>query len=140
MSEQGIKWLLLEGALPLLGAGALYILYGFGRWVSSDNKSSFALRIKAAVDPMGWLYGAIIVAMQTGLKGFGVSAAGNMPFWAFGGAAIAGIVLLAAMGDKGQKAGWEPPTSLQIFSGLMVGVILFLGYTTQVRLHPEIAL
>lgn len=137
ISAAGWNWVVWEGALPLLGAGVLYILWGIVRWAVSANKKSFALPLKPAIDSLGWLYGAIIVAVQTGIKGLPLQSAGSMPYWAFAGAVICLLVLLAAMGERGQNPQWEPPLTTQFVAAGMVLAILFMGYTTHALLHPE---
>lgn len=126
--KQALKWLLMEGAVPLLGASVLYLLYGGCRWLVSTKKSAFALPWKPAVDALGWLYGAIIIAVQTGWKGLSATGAGYTPYWAFFGAAGCFMVLLAAMNERGQDPTWEPPIMLQLFAGVMVVAILYAGF------------
>jgi hypothetical protein len=63
-----VNWLLLEGLLPLAGAGVIYLLWGAFRYVAATDKAQFTYHWREAADPLGWLYGAIIIAAQSALK------------------------------------------------------------------------
>jgi hypothetical protein len=65
-----ISWLLFEGLLPLIGAGLIYLLWGFFRYLASTNKTEFSYHWSEAADPLGWLYGAVILAAQSALQSF----------------------------------------------------------------------
>lgn len=134
MENQAVQWLLLEGALPLLGAGILYVLLAFSRWLVSTNKRAFSVRWRPALDSLSWLYGGVIIAVQTGFKGWGLDKAGVLPFVAFIVAGVCFLVTVAAMLERGQTPGWEPPIMMQLFAALMVAGILYAGYETQVIL------
>lgn len=56
-----IAWLLLEGLLPLFGAGAIYLVWGVCTYAAATAGSEFNYRWKEAADPLGWLYGSIII-------------------------------------------------------------------------------
>ncbi len=130
MSNLGeeLSWLALEGLLPLLGAGILYVLWGFFRYTCTNNKAAFRYEWWEAIDPLGWLYGAVIIAAQSASKGFST---GNHKVLSWGcviGGFACLLLLLAAMTDRGGDASWKPPISLQLFSALLVAVILYAGF------------
>lgn len=131
MGNPTIKWLILEGLLPLLGAGILYVIWGCCRYVASGNKSTFKFEWLQALDPLGWLYGAVIIACQSGLKGLAIKNSGLLPLMCFAVAAICFLLLISAMTERGQASGWQPPLSLQIWSGILVIGILFAGFRVQ---------
>ena len=60
------RWLFIEGLLPLLGGGALFLIWGAMRWVTASDKSQFSYSWNEARDPMAWLYGAAILSAQAG--------------------------------------------------------------------------
>ena len=125
-----MKWLFIEGLAPLLGAGVLYVLWGIFRYLATDNKQSFSYEWWQAADPLGWLYGAVIIAVQSAMKC--TAAKNNVLLWmcVFGGLACL-LLLMAAMTDRGTKQAWKPPSSLQITAVLLVAAILYAGF--QVR-------
>ena len=62
-----ITWLLWEGLVPLFGASTVYLASGFYKQLASPG-SKFAW--SAAADSMGWLYGALIIAVQSAVRFF----------------------------------------------------------------------
>jgi hypothetical protein len=131
MSYLATKWLLLEGILPLLGAGILYVIWGGCRYVVSSDPTKFAFEWAPALDPLGWLYGAVIISCQSGLRALPVSNAGVLPYVCFAAAAICFLLLVSAMTERGASAAWQPPPLLKIFSGGLVVAILFAGFRVQ---------
>lgn len=125
------KWLVLEGLLPLLGAGLLYVIWGGCRYVASSNKPTFAFEWVQALDPIGWLYGAVIISCQSGLRGLPISSAGIIPYMCFVAAAICFLLLISAMTERGAVATWRPPLTLQIGAGILVIGILYAGFRVQ---------
>jgi hypothetical protein len=132
VSNMQLKWLFLEGLVPLLGAGILYILWGIFRYLATDNKQSFSYEWWQAADPLGWLYGAVIIAVQSAMKC--TTSENNVLLWmcVLGGLSCL-LLLMAAMTDRGTKQAWKPPSSLQITAVLLVAAILYAGF--QVRAH-----
>jgi hypothetical protein len=126
-----MKWLIFEGVLPIFGAGVLYSLWGLliaiarGSW-----KPAFAWR--EAVDPLGWLYGALIIAIQAAVRSLAVRPTGSPVTWAcMIGAGFCFMLLLAAMSARGQHANWQPRLPLKLFAGVVVIGTLACGYFAQ---------
>ena len=131
MSDPIIKWLVLEGLMPILGAGILYVIWGCCRYIVSNNKSNFKFEWLQALDPLGWLYGAVIIACQSGLKSLSITNAGFLPLMCFTVAAICFLLLISAMTERGADSTWQPPPFLQISSGVLIICILFAGFRVQ---------
>jgi hypothetical protein len=126
-----MKWLIFEGLLPIFGAGVLYSLWGLliaiarGSW-----KPAFAWR--EAVDPLGWLYGALIIAIQASIRSAIGRAERSLLTWGcMIGAGFCLMLLLAAMNQRGQASGWQPRLPLKVFASLLVIGVLTLGYFAQ---------
>jgi hypothetical protein len=127
MSEQ-YRWLLLEGITPLFGAGFFYVLWGACRYIAAVNKAAFKYHWAEALDPLGWLYGALIVAVQTATKCLsGTSIHESVAWWCIAGSVACLFLLLAAMNDRAASPGWKPPLVLQGLAVILVGAILFAG-------------
>ncbi|WP_426337096.1 hypothetical protein ACN9MY_07770 [Pseudoduganella sp. R-31] len=62
MMNEPIRWLLIEGIAALFGAGGLYLLVGLCFKIAGST-NPFAWR--EAFDPLGWLYGAIVIDIQS---------------------------------------------------------------------------
>jgi len=99
-----LKWLIFEGALPLFGAGVLYLLWGLLIAIARGSWSPpFAWR--EAVDPLGWLYGALIVVIQAAARSFAAKPERTLLAWAcMIGVGFCFMLLLAAMSARGQDA------------------------------------
>ncbi len=132
------KWLIFEGLIPLFGAAFIYTFWGACRFVVATNKSIFKYGWKQALDPLGWLYGAVIIAFQSGLDGITVTNAGIFPYTCFAAALACFFLLMAAMTERGQSSAWQPPISLQLITGVLVLVILFASFKVQVLLLPGV--
>jgi hypothetical protein len=129
MESESVRWLFMEGLIPLLGAGALFLLWGICRFAVASDKSKFTYAWPQALDPLGWLYGAVIIAFQAGWKGVGISGAGVLPYVCFAAAAICLLLLISAMTERGALATWEPPTRLKVCALLLVLGILYSGFS-----------
>ena len=124
-----LMWLLLEGVLPLMGAGMLYLIWGVLRYVSAMEKTQFAYQWAEAADPLGWLYGAIIIATQSAMKCFSASSEHETLGWGcIFGAVFCLLLLVAAMTDRGAVSAWRPTSLLRRSSLGLVFFILFEGY------------
>lgn len=128
--ENATKWLLIEGILPLLGAAILYLLMGMSSYVVS-SKGTFNFNWLQAFDPLGWLYGGTIIAVQAGIKAMSLPSPGMLPATCFVVSAVCLLILMAAMNERGKHHGWAPPNRLKSFSALLVIVTLYAGYQTQ---------
>lgn len=122
-----ISWLLFEGLLPLVGAGLIYLLWGFFRYLASTKKAEFSYHWSEAADPFGWLYGSVILAAQSVLQSF--SSHGNQ-FLAWGCLCIglaSLLLLVSAMTDRGAISDWKPPLPWKLFAILLIGATLYFG-------------
>lgn len=124
------KWLFLEGILPLLGAATLYTLLGFCTYLVA-SEGSFSFQWSQAMDSLGWLYGGVIIAVQSGVKGLDVPNSGALPIACFVVSFMCLLILIAAMTERGRSSTWQPPRLLKIFSSALVVVILIAGFKTQ---------
>lgn len=117
-----MKWLIFEGLLPIFGAGVLYSLWGL----------LIAIAWREAVDPLGWLYGALIIAIQASIRSAVGRAERSLLTWGcMIGAGFCLMLLLAAMNQRGQASGWQPRLPLKVFASLLVIGVLTLGYFAQ---------
>jgi hypothetical protein len=122
-----INWLLFEGILPLIGAGLIYLMWGGFRFLAATNKSQFKYHWAEASDPLGWLYGAVIIAVQSAFKCFSAQKDQSLAWLCVGGGVACLLLLVAAMTDRGATSTWKPPISLQMFAIVLVGAILYAG-------------
>jgi hypothetical protein len=122
-----ISWLLFEGLLPLIGAGLIYLLWGVFRYVASENKTEFDYHWSEAADPLGWLYGSVILAAQSALQSF--SLRGNQPLaWECLCVGFVSLLLhVSAMTDRGATSAWKPPLGFVLLAMAFVGATLYLG-------------
>jgi len=123
------RWLFIEALLPLFGAAVLFSSWGLVRKLS--NNGGLTYDWMAAIDPVSWLYGGSILAFQAGLKGVDARQAGVLPFACFVAAAISILILMAAMNERGQDAGWKPPRRLTVTTVLLVAGILIASFRVQ---------
>jgi hypothetical protein len=130
-----LTWLLLEGVLPLMGAAVIYLLWGGFRYVAAMESAQFTYQWAAAADPLGWLYGALIIAVQSAVKSFSAPSRHEFLAWAcIIGAILCLVLLLAAMTERGAVSEWKPPRRLHRYALALVGVILFFGYWAHIPL------
>jgi len=124
-----VSWLLLEGLLPLIGAGVIYLVWGVCRYAATVQRSEFIYRWGEAADPLGWLYGAIIIAAQTAVRDFTLS---NHRFVLGWGCVILGgsclLLLVAAMTGRGATSSWRPPFPFHLLTVVFVGATLYIGF------------
>ena len=131
MTELQIKWLLLEGALPLFGAGLLFTCWGIVLAIAKGNTAT-RYAWGEAIDSMGWIYGALTIAIQSGIRSFSASPqATTLGYGCIIGATVCALLLLAAMGERGADATWRPPLSLKMSAILLVLAILYAGSSVQ---------
>jgi hypothetical protein len=75
-SDARWHWLLFEGIIPLFGAGFLYLAWGGVRRITAMSWSTSSYAWKETIDPMGWLYGALITVLVIGILVAGFNAQG----------------------------------------------------------------
>ncbi len=122
------RWLFFDGLLPLLGAGALFLLWGGIRYVTSSDKNTFNYSWKEALDPMAWLYGAAILSAQAGSTSAASGNSSTLTALCVGAGVVSLLLLLSAMTNRGENAQWEPPRSLVAVVALLIAAILIAGY------------
>ena len=130
-SSPGWRWLLVEGLLPLAGAGVLYLLWGVCRLIVRNTprgSAPFRYSWGQALDPFGWLYGAIIISVQSALISARASDSTVLTTSCCVGAGACVLLLLAAMNERGSDPAWQPSARFQWFAALLVVAILFAGY------------
>jgi hypothetical protein len=122
-----IRWLLIEGLLPLFGAGVLYLIWGTARYVMAA-RGSFNFAWKEALDPYGWLYGGGIIAFQSMTKSLSDQGWSIVSIFLLIEGAACVILLLAAMTQRGEDADWKPTTFATKVAGFLVIAILVEGF------------
>jgi hypothetical protein len=95
-------------------------------YFTAPDKTKFTYSWKEALDPLGWLYGAAILSIQSGFAAD--SGNGVLKSLCFASSAASLLLLLSAMTDRGADANWKPPTSLQRVSGALVVAVLLAGF------------
>lgn len=128
MSGPQYDWLIVQGLLPLLGAGFICIILGCFKYISANNKPSFTYDWKQAADPISWLYGALIIAAQSAQKSFSVKEDTTLAWACVVAGSICLLLLATAMTEKASSNSWTPPKSLQIFAAILVAATLFAGF------------
>jgi hypothetical protein len=122
-----ISWLLFQGLLPLTGAGLIYLLWGVFRYVTSTSKAKVDYHWSAAADPLGWLYGSVILAAQSALQSFSLRGNQLLAWGCLCVGLFSLLLLVSAMTDRGAESDWKPPLRLHLFAIAVVGVTLCLG-------------
>ncbi|MBS0417180.1 MAG: hypothetical protein JSR66_05675 [Proteobacteria bacterium] len=124
-----VSWLLLEGLLPLFGAGVIYLVWGVCTYAAAVETSEFTYRWGEAADPLGWLYGATMIAAQNAVRDFTLSSHRLALGW---GCVVVGIIclllLVAAMTNRGATWTWRPKCIFQAFTIVFVGTTLYIGF------------
>ena len=122
------QWVVLQGILPLLGAGALFLLWGAIRWLTISDKSKFAYSWAQARDPMAWLYGAAILSVEAGSTSASAGNSSSLTILCFVAGVVCLLLLLSAMTNRGENERWKPPKSLELVAILLIIAILTAGY------------
>jgi hypothetical protein len=126
------NWLVLEGLVPLFGAGVLYLLWGTARYVARSPGVAIPFSWKEWMDPLGWLYGAIILAVQAGVRSYQFHESLALTVACFAAGGISLFLLIAAMNERGAKPTWVPTTLLKVVAALLIVAILAAGYQVHV--------
>lgn len=135
MDNQLVKWLLFQGLIPLTGAGLMYTFWGCCQYVVCADKNSFSYQWRMALDPLGWLYGAMIIAVQAAQMSFSVQDDHLLAWGCIGGVLACLGLLFAAMTNKGTNPTWAPPASLHVFSIIVVLAILYASYSASYKVN-----
>jgi hypothetical protein len=131
-----VRWLLLEGSLPLLGAGLIYLVLGACKYIVNSG-SKFEYDWMGALDPLGWLYGTVVLAIQSAL----VNAAKERLVVAMVAVALVSfLLLLVAMTERSANQTWKSSKKLQGTALALVVATLWTGYTIRsVPAAPEVS-
>lgn len=127
--NEPIRWLLVEGIAALFGAGGLYLLVGLCFTIAGSGVP-FAWR--EAFDPMGWLYGTLVIGIQTSVRL--LNAPITRPVLAaicISLTAFCCVQLIAAMHLRGSKAGWAPQNHMKLIAGALAMAILLVGFLSR---------
>jgi len=126
LEHTALTWMLWEGLMPLFGASGVYLASGFYKRLASPG-SAFAWG--EAADAMGWLYGALIIAVQSAVRLF---SAGAPYLYAGIGCTICilacGLQLLAGMNERGANRNWRPSRQFRIAALVTIAIVLVSGY------------
>jgi FtsH-binding integral membrane protein len=123
-----LLWLLREGALPLLGASIVYLVVraGFRAAYNNPKGGKFKWSWEPAFDPVGWLYGAGLLAVQLGVASYPASPTLAVVF--YGATGVCLVLLFASMHYRGEDQSWTPSPLLKFLALFMVVVVLGVGY------------
>lgn len=130
-----VRWLLLEGILPLLGANIVYLLLSASLLNAFDknakdaqgNPSKFVFSWQPVWDPVAWLYGTCLLAFQLGFAS--ASSSPVLCVILFAAAIACSFQLMGAMHYRGSQQNWKPRRSLIATALILVVVVLAGGYT-----------
>ena len=127
--DASFKWLVWEGLLPLVGTALLYwALQGCFRIAQA---ASFTFKWGEGIDSMGWLYGAAVIAIQAGVKGWGVESMGLIPGFCWFIALACSLLLIAAICSKAADPTWQPGQPMKWAATLLTVLVLLAGFQTQ---------
>ncbi|MDH4585654.1 hypothetical protein E8F20_27790 [Pseudomonas sp. BN415] len=131
--DASVKWLLFEGLLPLIGTALLYwsILAG----IVVAQTSSFNFKWHEAIDSMGWLYGASVLAIQAAFKGWTAPKTGYIPYFCALIALACFFMLIAAIFAKAADSNWQPGQRMRWSATLITVLVLLAGFRTQQLVH-----
>src|SRR5471030_924921 len=127
-SDEQLSWLFFEGLVPVFGAGIIFLLYGGCRYMVGATAFSW----KAAIDPQGLLFFGFIIPIQAAFR----SPEAKTPQFFLGVfcifcATLCGLLLIAAMAERGGNLAWRAPTRLKVGSFFLIVVIITAGYAVQ---------
>lgn len=123
----------MEGFLPLFGAATLYLGLGLGSVVAT---STFKFGWWGWIDPLGWLYGVVILAAQCGWRSWLFREPLRLTVYCCAiGAGSVGLLMIAML-SRGKTPDWQPPFSLNIASALLASAMLYVGYCVSLGAPP----
>lgn len=127
--DAAVRWLLFEGMLPLVGTALLYwaLLVCFA---VVEAKNSMNFKWHEGIDSMGWLYGAAVLAIQTGFKGWGVATTGPIPWFCWAASIACFLLLIAAIFAKAADGTWQPKARMKWGATILTGLVLLAGFRT----------
>ena len=133
MSE-AFKWLLVEGMVPIFGAGVIYLAMGVCVLIVEKKKGQpFSYPWKEALDPIGWLYGGAVpstmIAVRSGRAGGGLPALEGFAIFA---SAVCLLLLITVFRTKVENVTWRPvDVDVSTASGIPVAATLYTGFPVQ---------
>jgi hypothetical protein len=124
-----VEWLLVSGVLPLFGAGVLSLVIG-GVIFALLERTYWWSNAEIA-DPMGWLYGAAAIGVESALKIQGVPGDRAKYLYIFSWVAVvtSAVLLLIAMTVRGMSA-WkfEIPFRFKVVAFGLTVATLTMGF------------
>ena len=135
---EAVKWLLIEGLVPIFGAGAIYLAMGLCVLVVEKQKGKpFNYPWREAFDPIGWLYGGAVLSMMIAVRSAAAVVPATLQVFAIGASAACMLLLITAFRTKAEKADWKPSNLMSWVSGILVAATLYTGFLVQSDLFPE---
>jgi len=135
---EAVKWLLIEGVVPLFGAGVIYLAMGLCVLVVEKQKGKpFSYPWREAFDPIGWLYGGAVLSTMIAVRSSAVVVPATLESFAILAAAACMLLLITAFRTKAERPDWKPSTLMSWVSGILVAATLYTGFLVQSDLFPE---
>ena len=124
-------WFVFEGAIPILGAWLFFMIIGCCKYIIANPKSSFSHAWREGFDPLGWLYGAVIIAAQSIsviVRSPATSQHAALLIWTSIVGIICFFLVFTAISKRGEDKSWRPDNILNIVSLGLVLVTLACGF------------
>ena len=135
---EAVKWLLIEGLVPLFGAGVIYLAMGLCVLVVEKQKGkAFSYPWREAFDPIGWLYGGAVLSTMIAVRSTAAVVPAILQFFAILTSAACLLLLITAFRTKAEKADWKPSSLMSWVSGILVAATLYTGFLVQSDLFQE---
>ena len=137
MSE-AFRWLLVEGMVPIFGAGAIYLAMGVCVLIVEKKKGQpFSYPWKEALDPIGWLYGGAVLSTMIAVRSAVPVVSAALEGFAIFASAACLLLLITAFRTKAENPTWRPSTLMSTASGILVAATLYTGFLVQSDLFQE---
>jgi len=123
-SEQ-LNWLFIEGLTPVFGAGLIFLLYGFCRYIAGANRIVW----REAIDSSGWLYCSLVISIHSAVHCLKLETLG-IPLGIANilCAIVCGFTLIATMTERGSNPYWQAPVKLKFGSFAIAVFAITPGY------------
>jgi multisubunit Na+/H+ antiporter MnhB subunit len=137
MSE-ALKWLLIEGMVPMFGAGVIYLAMGVCVLIVEKKKGKrFTYPWKEALDPIGWLYGGAVLSTMIAVRSASPAVSAALQGFAICASAVCLLLLITAFRTKAEDPAWRPSALMSTASGILVAGTLYTGFLVQTDLFQE---